>query len=176
MNTYMNVFGKDPEYGRSLSNVYNELFWAPVPWATLRSDLQVPITKGVGSFTEANNGITWMVSKNTSIEMGHQYLYDHPFFRNSSLVYTRLYARLNENFGISTYHIYEAQNGILQFQSYSISKDLSSWIASFGLMSRNNGNGVSDFGLLLSFTLKDFPKFNFDLDMDPNPGGRGGKP
>jgi hypothetical protein len=42
-------------------------------------------------------------------------------------------------------------------------------------MSRNNGSGVSDFGLLLSFTLKDFPKFNFDLDMDPNPGGRGGK-
>jgi LPS-assembly protein len=73
------------------------------------------------------------------------------------------------------HHIYEATNGILQFQSYSFSKDLSSWIASFGLMSRDNGGGVSDFGLLLSFTLKDFPKFNFDLDMDPNPGGRGGR-
>lgn len=175
MNTYVNIFGKDPEYGRSLSNVYNELFWNPVPWASLRSDLQLPLTSGAGAFTEANNSITWLMSKSTSMELGHQYIYDHPFFRDSSLVYTRFYARLNENYGFNTYHIYEATNGILQFQSYSFSKDLSSWIASFGLMSRNNGNGVSDFGLLLSFTLKDFPKFNFDLDMDPNPGGRGGR-
>ncbi len=175
MNTYVNIFGTDPEFGRSLSNVYNELFWVPVPWASLRSDIQLPISSGVGAFTEANNSITWLMSKNTSLELGHQYIYDHPFFRDSSLLYTRFYARLNENYGFNTYHIYEATNGILQFQSYSFSKDLSSWIASFGLMSRNNGNGVSDFGLLLSFTLKDFPKFNFDLDMDPNPGGRGGR-
>ncbi len=175
MNTYVNVFGKDPEYGRSLSNVYNELFWVPVPWASLRSDVQLPIQGGVGSFTEANNSVTWLINKNASFEMGHQYIHDHPFFRNSSLLYTRFYARLNEDFGFNTYHIYEATGGILQFQSYSISKDLSSWVASFGVMSRNNGNGISDFGLLLSFTLKDFPKFNFDLDMDPNPGGRGGK-
>ncbi len=175
MNTYINVFGKDPEYGRSISNVYNEFFWVPVPWASFKSDLQLPITSGVGSFTEANNSLTWMLNKATSIEMGHQYIYDHPFFRNSSLVYTRFYSRMNENYGFNMYHIYEAVSGTLQFQSYSLSKDLSSWIASFGFMSRNNGNGVSDFGLLLSFTLKDFPKFNFDLDMDPNPGGRGGK-
>jgi LPS-assembly protein len=175
MNTYVNIFGQDPEYGRSLSNFYNELFWVPVPWASLKSDLQLPLTSGVGAFTEANNSITWLISKNTSLELGHQYIYDHPFFRNSSLVYTRFYARLNENYGFNTYHIYEAAGGILQFQSYSFSKDLSSWIASLGLISRNNGNGVSDFGLLLSFTLKDFPKFNFDLDMDPNPGGRGSK-
>jgi LPS-assembly protein len=176
MNTYVNVFGKDPEYGKSLSNVYNELFWVPVPWASLKSDLQLPLTSGIGSFTESNSSITFLMSKNTSIEMGHQYIYDHPFFRNSSLVYTRFYTRLNENYGFNMYHIYEAISGTLQFQSYSFSKDLSSWIASFGLMSRNNGSGVSDFGLLLSFTLKDFPKFNFDLDMDPNPGGRGSKP
>ncbi len=175
MNTYVNIFGQDPEFGRSLSNVYNELFWSPVPWATVKSDLQLPITSGIGAFTEANNGVIWMLSKTTSVELGHQYIYDHPFFRDSSLLYTRFYARLSENYGFNTYHIYEANNGILQFQSYSFSKDLSSWIGSVGLMSRNNGSGVSDFGLLLSFTLKDFPKFNFDLDMDPNPGGRGGR-
>lgn len=172
MNTYINVFGKDPEYGRSISNIYNEMFWVPVPWASLKSDLQLPITSGVGSFTEANNSVTWLVNKATSLEMGHQYIYDHPFFRNSSLVYTRLYARLNENYGFSTYHIYEAISGTLQYQSYTFNKDLSSWIASFGFMSRNNGAGKTDIGLMLSFTLKDFPKFNFDLDMDPNPGGR----
>jgi hypothetical protein len=175
MNTYVDVFGKDPEFGRDVSNFYNELFWRPVPWITLRSDLQLPITSGVGSFTEVNNSVIWMPSKNTSLEFGHQYIADHPFFQDSSLVYTRFFARLTENYGFNMNHIYEADDGTMQFQSYSLSRDLSSWVASLGIMARDNQNGASDYGILLTFTLKDFPQFNFDLDIDPNPTGRGGR-
>ncbi len=175
MNTYVDVFGKDPEYSRSLSNLYNELFWYPVPWISLRSDMQLPISTGVGSFTELNNSIIWMPNKATSLEVGHQLVSNHPYFQDSSLVYTRIYARLNDNYGFNMNHIFEADDGTLQFQSYSLSRDLSSWVASLGLMARDNRNGSSDFGLLLTFTLKDFPRATFDLDVDPNPGGRGGR-
>lgn len=175
MNTYVDVFARDPEFGRDLSNLYNELFFNPVPWITLRSDLQLPISTGVGSFTELNNNITWLPSKSTSLQLGHQLVSNHPYFQDSSLVYTRFYARLNENYGLSTNHIYEATDGTLEFQSYSITRDLSSWIASIGIMARNNRNGASDLGVMLTFTLKDFPQFNFDLDVDPNPTGRGGR-
>jgi hypothetical protein len=41
-------------------------------------------------------------------------------------------------------------------------------------MARDNRNGVSDVGLLLTLTLKDFPKLNFDFNIDPNPTGAGG--
>ena len=109
------------------------------------------------------------------MEMGHQYVSDHPFFQDSSLIYTRFYARFNENYGFNMNHIYEADDGTLQFQSYSFSRDLSSWIASLGVMARNNRNGASDFGFLLTFTLKDFPRLSFDMDVDPNPGGRGSR-
>lgn len=175
MNTYVDVFAKDPEFGRDLSNLYNEAFWRPVPWIMVKSDLQLPISTGTGSFTEANTSIVWLPSQNTSLEFGHQYISNHPYFLNSDLLYSRLYARLTENYGFSMNHIYEANGGDLQFQSYSLTRDLSSWIASLGIMARNNGGGRSDFGILLSFTLKDFPKVNFDLDVDPNPTGRGGK-
>ncbi|MFO1483020.1 MAG: hypothetical protein U1F71_06585 [Verrucomicrobiaceae bacterium] len=175
MNTYVDLFGKDPEFNRDISNLYNEIFWRPVSWLSFLSDVQIPISSGVGSFTEVNNSLIWMPSRNTSLELGHQYIADHPFFQNSSLVYTRLYARLSENYGVSMYHIYEADDGRLQYQSYSLSRDLSSWVASLGVMARDNGNGVSDFGILLTFTLKDFPQLNFDLDVDPNPTGRGGR-
>lgn len=175
INTFVDVFAKDPEFGRDLSNLYNEIFWRPVPWITLKSDLQLPITSGVGSFTEINNGVVWLPSRYTTLEFGHQFISDHPFFQDSSLLYTRFYARMTENYGFNMNHIYEADDGTLEFQSYSVSRDLSSWVASIGVMARDNRNGASDLGILLTFTLKDFPQFNFDLDIDPNPTGRGGR-
>ena len=176
MNTYVDVFGKDPEFGRDISNLYNEIFWRPVPWVTLRSDWQIPITSGLGNFTEFNNFITWMPSKNTSWDIGHQYISDHPFFQDSSRVFSRIYGRLSDNYGLNMVHVFEADDGTLEFQSYSLTRDLSSWIASIGVMARDNRNGVSDYGILLSFTLKDFPQFNFNFDVDPNQTTRGGTP
>jgi LPS-assembly protein len=174
MNTYVDAFAKDPEFGRDISNLYNDIFWRPVPWGTLNSQWQIPISSGVGNFTELNNFITWMPSKNVSMDLGHQYISDHPFFQNSSRLYTRLITRLTENYGFTMAHIFEADDGTLEFQSYSLTRDLSSWTASFGIMARDNRNGVSDVGLLLTLTLKDFPKLNFDFNIDPNPTGAGG--
>lgn len=175
MNTYVDVFARDPEFDRDLSNLYNEIFWRPVPWITFRSDMQLPISSGVGSFTELNNSMIWQPTNKLSLELGHQYIADHPFFQDSSLVYTRFFARITENYGFAMNHVFEADDGTLEFQSYNLTRDLSSWIASIGVMARDNRNGASDFGILLTFTLKDFPQFNFDLDIDPNPTGRGGR-
>ena len=88
-------------------------------------------------------------------------------------MFTRLFTRVSENYGLSMTHIFEADDGTLEFQSYSVTRDLSSWTASLGIMARDNRNGVSDVGLLLTLTLKDFPKLNFDFNMDPNPTGAG---
>jgi hypothetical protein len=82
---------------------------------------------------------------------------------------------MNENWGFSMNHVYEMDDSTLEFQSYSVHRDLSSWSASIGAMVRDNRNGESDFGLLFSLTLKDFPQVSIPLDMDPNPTGRGGR-
>jgi len=176
MNTYVDLFGKDPEFGRDVSNLYNEIFWRPVPWVSLRSDVQIPITGGLGNFTELNNFISWMPSKNTTWDLGHQYVADHPFFQDSSRLFSRIYRRLSENYGLNMMHVFEADDGTLEFQSYSLTRDMSSWIASIGIMARDNRNGTSDYGILLSFTLKDFPQLNFNFDIDPNQTTRGGSP
>lgn len=41
-----------------------------------------------------------------------------------------------------------------------------------GLVRDNRGE--NEYGLVLSFTLKDFPNVSIPLDLDPNPTGRGG--
>jgi LPS-assembly protein len=174
LNTYVDLFVEDPEFNRDVSNLFNELFWRPLPWLTFWADTQLPIGGGEANFTEANYGITWMANKSLSVTLGHQYITDHPFFENSSLVYSRLYARLNENWGVSMNHVYEMDDNTLEYQSYSVHRDLNSWVASLGALVRDN-RGVTDMGLIFSMTLKEFPQVSIPLDTDPNPTGRGGK-
>jgi hypothetical protein len=174
LNTYVDLYALDPYFDRSYSNLYNELFFNPLPWLSLRIDAQTQLSSEPGSFSEYNPSITFMPNPNLRFTIGNQYVSNHPFFRDSSLVYTRAYYRFNENWGFSTNHIFEADDAFMEFQSYSITRDLNSCILSIGALSRKNRGGENNLGLILSFTLKDFPKINLPLDIDPNPSGRGG--
>ncbi|MCB1208599.1 MAG: LPS-assembly protein LptD [Verrucomicrobiales bacterium] len=175
LNTYVDVFMDDPEFDRDVSNLYNELFWRPVPWFSVWADTQLPIGNSAANFTEVNHGFTFLPTRSLSFTIGHQYMSDHPLFQNSSLFFTRIYARLNENWGVSMNHVYEADDSTLEYQSYSVHRDLSSWTASLGALVRDSRNGVSDYGMVFSLTLKEFPQVSIPLDTDPNPTGRGGK-
>ncbi len=189
LNTYVDVYMKDPgidpaliaDLGpivdakghpikRSTSNLYNELFWRPIPWLSFSADTQLPLG-GPLSYTEANYGVTFMPDKNISFTIGNQYLENHPLFPNSNLWYTRFYLRMNDEWGFSMNHVYEFAVRELQYQSYSVHRDFTSWMASFGFLQRDNG-GVKDFGVIFSLTLKDFPQVTIPLDTDPNPTGR----
>jgi LPS-assembly protein len=186
LNTYVDLFAKDPErdlsiingngqsFDRSISNLYNELFFRPVPWINFWLDLQLPLGSSRGNFTEANQGITFLPSSKVSMTLGHQYVSGSPYIIDSSLMFSRIYARFNDNWGFAMNHVYELDDGTLEFQSYSFTRDLTSWVASVGAMVRDNRGGRTDTGIMLSFTLKDFPQFTLPLDIDPNPSGRGG--
>lgn len=175
LNTYVDLFFDDPEFDREVSNLYNELFWRPVPWLTFWADTQLPIGNSDANYSELNHGFTWMPAKYLSFSFGHQFITDHPLFQDSSLVYSRIYARMSENWGFSMNHVYEMDDGVLEYQSYSIHRDLSSWVASIGAMVRDSRGGQDDFGVVFSLTLKDFPQVSIPLDTDPNPSGRGGR-
>jgi hypothetical protein len=175
MNTYVDVFTNDPEFDRSVSNLYNELFYRPVPWINVWMDMQLPIISDVGNFTEFNQGITFMPSSNVSLSLGHQYLNGSPYVaQDSNLFFSRVYARVTDTWGLAMNHIYEMDDGVVEFQSYSVTRDLTSWVASLGAMMRDNRNGRSELGILFSLTMKDFPQVTLPLDIDPNPSGRGG--
>jgi lipopolysaccharide export system protein LptA len=174
LNTYVDIFGRDPEFDRSISNLYNELFFRPVPWLNFWMDSQIPLSSSDGAFGELNQGITFMPSRSMSFTLGHQYLSNNPYFNDSNLIFSRVYARLSDSWGFAMNHIFEMDDGTMEFQSYSVTRDLSSWVASVGLMARDNRNGLTDYGVLFSLTLKDFPRLSIPLDFDPNPSGRGG--
>jgi hypothetical protein len=115
--------------------------------------------------------MTFMPTDYLDFSVGHRLLQDHPFFEDSSLVDFRIYARINENWGVSAYERYELDDSTLETQQYSVHRDLTSWVAAVGATIRDN-RGETDYGLLFSLTLKDFPSVRIPVDFDPQAGAR----
>jgi LPS-assembly protein len=169
LDTFCDVNFKNPYDRTQYSNLFNNLRFTPVPWASLTVNSQIPaFDRG---FTEVNTSVSVQPVANLQVSVGHRYLNDNPFFQHSSLYVVGGYYRLDDNWGIGFQEQYEASTGILEQQRYAIYRDLTNWVASFGAVVRDNA-GVKEYGVLLTFTLKAFPKFGFDLNFDPGGGGQ----
>lgn len=164
METYFDVNFDNPYNKSDYSNVYNNFRFNPVPWASFGVSSQLPLL--TNGFTEINTDVRFQPTAAVTMNFGHRFLNENPFFPNSSLYFASAYVRLNDHWGIGGSARYEAISGYVEEQRYAIYRDLTSWVASFGGVIRNN-SGVKEYGLLLTFTLKALPKFSFDLNFDP---------
>jgi LPS-assembly protein len=168
LDTFFDVNFENPYYRTDYSNLFNNIRFNPLPWMSLTINSQVPaFNKG---FTEVNTFATVQPLANLQLNVGHRYLNSNPFFDNSSLFVVGGYYRINDNWGVGVQEQYEATTSTLEEQRYSVYRDLSSWVASFGGIIRDN-QGVREYGLLFTVTLKAFPKFGFDLNFDPTSQG-----
>jgi LPS-assembly protein len=164
VETYLDVNFENPFDRTDYSNFFNRVRFIPLPWAGITVDSQVPLFDR--GFTEVNTRFSVQPIANLQVAVGHRYLQNNPFFLDSSLVTFDGFYRVNDNWGIGVQEQYEASTGLLEQQRYSIYRDLTSWVASLGAVIRDNG-GVKEYGVLLTFTLKAFPKFSFDFNVDP---------
>lgn len=169
LETYVDVNFDNPYDRTPYSNLFNKLRFTPLPWVSLIVNSQIPVfDKG---FTEINTNVVFQPVANLQVSAGHRYLNSDPFFKNSSLFVVGGYYRLDDNWGIGIQEQYEAVTHTLEQQRYSVYRDLTSWVASFGAVIRNNG-GVKEYGVLLTFTLKAFPKIGIDFNFDPAGAGQ----
>jgi hypothetical protein len=169
LETYVDVNFDNPYDRTSYSNLFNKLRFTPLPWVSLVVNSQIPaFDKG---FTEINTNVVFQPIANLQVSAGHRYLNSDPFFKNSSLFVIGGYYRLDDNWGVGFQEQYEAVTHTLEQQRYSIYRDLTSWVASFGAVVRDNG-GVKEYGVLLTFTLKAFPKIGLDFNFDPGGAGQ----
>jgi len=169
LDTFFDVNIDNPYDRTQYSNFFNRLRFTPLPWASLTIDSQLPaFDKG---FTEVNTSIAIQPMANLQLSAGHRYLNGNPFFQNSSLYVVGGFYRLDDNWGVGFQEQYEGTSGIIEQQRYSVYRDLTNWVASFGAVVRDNA-GVKEYGVLLTFTLKAFPKFGFDLNFDPSSEGQ----
>jgi len=181
LDTFFDVNIDAPDYGTgsaltdpgTFSNIYNRLRWQPLPWVRLAVNAQLPVLDS--GFTEVNSNLSFMVTRNATLIIGQRYLNGNPQFQDSNLATLAGYIRVNDHWGFSFAEHYEFQDSTLESQTYQIHRDLSSWVASLGVNVRDNG-GKEEFGLLLTFTLKDLPSVRVPLSLDADSlAGTGGR-
>lgn len=164
-NTYVDFFITDPEENRNFSNLYNDIYWYPLPWMAASIETQFPVFGGGGGFTEFAPGIRFMPNENWEFEFNYRYLDGHPTLEDSSRLDARAYTRINESWGIDVSYQWEIEDNTLERQQYKIYRDFDSWIASLGVLHRDSRTS-SEFSVLLGFTLKEFPTVDLPLTID----------
>ncbi len=167
LNNYLEFYLEDPEFSRSVSNFFTEIEWYPLPWITASTTAQLPISDNPQSFSEVTSSLGFMPTDWFHLQLSHYYLNDHLFFPDSSLFGVSTYTRLSDNWGFSTSHRFEADDNTLEYQQYSIHRDMASVTATLGGIIRDNRTGENEYGVLLSLTLKAFPKIRLPVDFQP---------
>ncbi|CAN5308919.1 hypothetical protein BH23VER1_BH23VER1_28420 [soil metagenome] len=166
-NTFLDVYGEDPEFDRSHSNLFNQFTWRPLPWLRYELDTQIPIGGGDDEFTEIDNSLYFQPTKWWEFSLGHRFLQDHPFFEDSSLITFNTYARINEQWGFGMIQRFELDDSVLESQQYTLHRDLTSWVASLGASIRDNRSDQLEYGIVFTLTLKEFPQLGIPLELDP---------
>lgn len=164
LDSFLDLNYNNPYSDGSVSNVFNNFVFRPVPWMSFNVESQFPMVSE--GFTETNSNITVMPTRDTMFRFGHRYIVNNEYFGDNSQVDFYAYVRLNDNWGVSLYEQYEYFSNILQYQRYMIHRDLSSWVASIGAQVRDNKGGDTDLGLLLVLSLKDAPQVTLPIQFD----------
>ena len=181
LNSFFDIRFDQPDFGGlepdggTFSNFVNRLRWAPLPWVTFTLDAQLPLFDE--GFSEVNTRANFLVNDRVSLNIGHRYLDGNVLFQDSSLLDFGGYIRFDDNWGFSFRDTYEVNDSTLESQRYELHRDLSSWVASLGVLARTNrrdGKEVNDYGVILTFTLKDLPNVRVPLSFDPSGGATGG--
>ena len=165
MDTFIDTFIEDPEGDRNFSNLYNEIRWNPVPWMGVDLETQFPIASGGSGFNEFNTRLRLMPTDNLEFSIGYRNLTNHPVLVDSSRIDTRIYTRLNENWGFGMQHQLEMADGTLEYQQYTLHRDLGNWVAGVGISHRDN-RLEEEYGIVFSLTLKDFPSATLPFNID----------
>ena len=151
----------------TFADIYSDLDFKPRQWVTLTSETRYDVQNE--HWRMANHYLTIQPGNDWSWSLGHRYYRTDtavPGFPGYNLIMSRFYYRLNENWGVRVSHHFEAQDGVMEEQYYSVYRDLRSWTAALTFRVRDNRRGADDYMVGLTLSLKAFPRFAMGSDSD----------
>lgn len=163
MDTYLDAFIEDPELDRDFSNLYNDIHWNPVPWLELNLETQFPVST-TDNFTEVASSLSFMPNDDLEFNIGYRHLNNHPILRDSDRLVLESFARLNDYWGIGTYHRFELVDRTLELQQYNVHYDFDSFVGSAGFFIRNNRE-QDEYGIMFSFGIKEIPSLSLPIQI-----------
>jgi LPS-assembly protein len=139
----------------TFSDLYSVLTFKPRSWIVLYSQLRYDINSD--NLNLASHQLTLTPNERWSWGVGHWYLRNGFMGSGENLVSSTIFFRLNDNWGLRTTDYFNAENGRLQQQLYTIYRDLRSWTGALTFRVLDNGIGPMDFTVAFTFSLKAAP-------------------
>jgi len=152
----------------TFSDIYSDMTVRPRSWLTVESVTRYDLEDGLWrmAFEEITlqpiSALTWSIGQfylrndlsalPTALGIGNNLF-------TSVLTY-----KLNENWALRTVHRFEASDGILEEQDYTVYRDLRSWTAALTLRVLQNPTGPQDLTVAFTFSLKAHPHFGLGSD------------
>ena len=142
----------------TFSDLYSHLTFKPRSWIVLDSQLRYAINGG--ELNLAFHQLTFTPNERWSWGLGHWYLRSgfDGFTESDNFITSTFFYRLNDNWGLRLEHDFNAADGRLQQQFYSLYRDFRSWTGALTFRVVDNGTGPEDFTIAFSFSLKAKPK------------------
>ncbi len=152
----------------TFADIFSDLSFKPRRWLTFTSETRYDIP--TGQFNLADHNMVVQPGDVWSFSVGHRYLRGDPLQGTNgignNLIRATTHYRLNENWGLRTGHNFEARNGTMQEQSYTLYHDFRSWTGALTTRLRDIGNGQTDFAIVFTFSFKAFPRYHLNHDRD----------
>jgi LPS-assembly protein len=153
----------------TFSQIYSVLDLKPRSWFTLSELIRYDIN--AGRLKESINVITFHPASALNLSLGHRYREANEFGSTdlgNNLVLASIAYRLDENWAARATFQFNAVNGVMEEQSYTLYRDLRSWTAGLTFRYRQNdtGNTEPDYTVAVTFSLKAFPRYGLNQDTD----------
>ena len=150
---------------KTFDDLYSALTFRPRSWLALESQLRYDINGS--QLNLAFHQLTFTPNERWSWGLGHWYL--HSGFPGSGLgdnnyITSTFFYRLNDNWGLRATDNFNAQNGRMQEQFYSLYRDFRSWTGAVTFRVIDNATGPTDFTVAFSFSLKASPRMRLGGD------------
>jgi LPS-assembly protein len=151
------------------SDLFSDLVFKPRSWITIESLTRYDVEDGL--WRMAFHSVTFQPNDRWSWTVGHFYLRDDTLQpltglgEGNNLLTSTMLFRINENWGLRAAHRFEARDGRLEEQAYSIYRDMRNWTAALTFRVLDNRTGPRDFSVAFTFSLKAFPRFGLGTDV-----------
>ena len=155
----------------TFADVYFDLELRPFRWLAINSEVRYDVDEGALDISD--HRIVIAPNDTWSLTLGHRYVRDNALVDppnpaiddpGNNLFFGTIYYRFNENWATRVSYQFEARDGTLEEQYYTIYRDLRSWTAAVTFRVRENRSGPADYTVALAASLKAFPRFRVGED------------
>jgi hypothetical protein len=148
---------------KTFSDIYSDMDFRPRHWLTLNSETRYSVSGG--RFMEAGHMVTLQPGERWAVQVGHLFREESDELGiGNDLIRSTVFFRLNENWGARISHYYEARDGVMEYQYYSIYRDFRSWTGALSLRLRQDHDGHDEQTIAFTMSLKAAPRFGVGSD------------